>query len=131
MAKILILDEKHYISGRVPLRRGDQWVLDGKIVDRVKGYDTAVNLTGASVTAFFPADDDADTDSLIAVSGTLTNAECGQVRITVAEDVTPTVALAEQGISPYAVYDTPSDGPFTVEVQSPTVEVLDRGFNQF
>lgn len=131
MAKILVIDKKHYLGGGLaPLRRGDRWVIDAKIVDRLGTYETPVDLTGVPATGFFPAADAEDTDAAIAVSGTILNAEAGTVRFTVEPEETDLVSIADQGVSMYATLAT-ADGLQTVETNDSPFEIKDRGFNQF
>ncbi len=125
MAKILVIDKKHFApsTGMVPLRRGDDWLLSGQVIDRYAGYQKAVDLTDSGATGFFPA----ASGGTIPAEVTFTNAAAGAVVIALSKEDSANVALAEQGTSLYITLDT-TDGLTTVETPEETIEVKDRGF---
>ncbi len=129
MAIILLLDKAQYIEGSVRLFRGDAWNLNARVVDRIGSVDVDKNLTGASVTAYFPNADTSATGDITATA-VIVDAECGKIQIPVTDEVTPLIALATNGIQPFVVVEgleTPSD-PFTAQLLNPDLEIVDRGF---
>lgn len=129
MALFLVFDKKHQNpSGMIPLKRGDDWKLTGKIVEKYAKYEKEVDLTGASATGFFQAADAADTDKVIDVAVQMVNAECGQVKVELAASGTSLVALDEAGTSMYMTVSHPTLGLVTIETEAPILEIKDRGF---
>lgn len=131
MAKILLLDRSQYVEGSVRLYRGDRWNLACRAVNRLAGVDQPVDITGASITGFFPAA--TGCEGVVAVSGTPTDPTNGEFNVPVSEDVTPLVSEMPIGFSFYAVIDSlPASGsPFTAQTLNPDLEILDREFQQF
>lgn len=128
MAKFLILDKKHYdgSKGMIPLKRGDDWLLSGKIVEKYASYQADLDLSGASATAYF-----AGTGTDVTASVTLEDAPGGAISVSLGKEATPGVALAEEGTSLYLVV-TGGDGKvFTVETPDEALEIKDRGFESF
>lgn len=131
MAKILLLDQKHYLNGQVPLKRGDKWTLQARVVDRIGGADTVVDLTDCAASAFFEAEAAADVDGLIPGTVALDAGAVGALTITLDAATTPTVADASEGVSLYATILHPTLGLITVETVDEPLLISDRGFTQF
>lgn len=129
MAKFLILDKKHYdpATGLIPLKRGDDWVLQGVVTEKKGSYTAPVDLTGGAATAFF---DDGAGGSVTATV-TFTDAAQGVVEVELDELTTPTVGVAEQGSSMYLVFSDTDGVTTTIETQDQPLEIKDRGFEQF
>lgn len=128
MAIVLTLFKKQTnTSGQVPLKRGDDWKLDGQVIEKYARFQEALDLTGCSATAFF----EASTGGVVAKAVTLSNASCGIVEIDVASTGvgnTSEVALSENGTTIYCTIQHPSRGLITADMEAPVVEVRDRGF---
>lgn len=126
MPLIVSLDKKMFspATGKVPLKRGDDWELVGKIVEKFSGLkgELEVDLTGVSATAYF----EAATGGNITKSVTVTDAVCGKFEIDVPKEDTANIALDPDGQSLYAVLDMPAKGLVTAETESAVLEVKDR-----
>lgn len=127
MAKLLVLEKDQYLNGKIPLRRGDNWTLRAKVVNRIQNTELPVNLTGAAATGFFKAANSTDPDEVIAVGGTIATGDQGAISFAIDDSITDTIALSEEGISFYA---TINDGSslYTVETTDNPLEIKDRGF---
>lgn len=128
MAKFLILDKKHYDpkTGLIPLRRGDDWVLQGQVMEKKGTYQSPVDLTGGAATAFF---DGEGPDVTTAV--TFLDASQGLVEVELDELTSPDVALAEGGTSMYLVFSDTNGVTTTIETPDQPLEIKDRGYQQF
>lgn len=130
MARLVSLNPRHFLQGVATVFRGDQWLLDAQLLERVGETDAGVDLTGGSATAYFPAVD-CDSEPL-AVPVTLTGPASGLFRVSVDESQTEDeVGLAEMGTSLYVVFDTPASGQFTAETVRQDLVIRDRGFQVF
>ncbi len=126
MAKQLVFDKKHYGNdGLIPLRRGDDWVLEGEVVQKSGNYTTAVDLTGASATGWFEGD-----DGDVTVTPEITNAEAGKVKLTVPASSTSAVKVASEGTSCYLTLSM-TEGLTTVEMTQSDLEIKEREYSQF
>jgi hypothetical protein len=130
MARILILDPKHYLNGNVTLTREDQWVLDAKVVDVLPGqYQRDVDLTGSAPTAYFPQDPDVVPAGAIAGSISLTNPTAGEVRLTLPVGDSANAPLTVSGLDLYLeILDTVL-GLQTISTQNQPLLIRDRGFS--
>lgn len=115
----------HSESGLIPLKRGDDWLLTGKITQKTGNVETDEDLTGAAASAFFEQ----------ASGGTyhrevvLNPPDCGKFAITVPKEDTPNLALAELGTTIYLTIQD-SNGISTVDSES-ELEVKNREFQTF
>lgn len=126
MALLLLLAKDQYFEGSVSRFRGDRWNLDCKVVNRIGGVDTDKDLSGVTVSAYFPP---ADGTTPIAVAGTLAAASVGKVRFTVDEDTSALIAEAAQGTTFYATIDGLVDeSPVSVETPEPDLSIRDKDF---
>lgn len=125
MAIFLKFDKKQTnSSGFIPLKRGDDWKLLGKVIDKYPRVEDDFDLTGVSATAFFSGDPSGTVTSVVQV----TKPDCGGVEIDVPASATPGVALAENGTTIYLVADHPTKGTITIDTELPVLEIKDRGF---
>lgn len=115
--------ELYGVDGMIGLVRGDDWLLTGRVVDNVQGVDLEVDLTGDSITGFFPSA--SGCGIMLPVTATITNPTVGQIQLSVPKGQSPQVLLSDVGLAPYvtlqsAVLQTiyPYDAP---------VKVTDRG----
>lgn len=124
MALYLELDKKHYgLSGLIPLKRGDDWELDGKIVDRFSGYRADLDMTSMSATGYFQA----ASGGTVSAEVTKTDESCGKIKIRLPGELSQGVALSEVGQSIYVILNNGTDDR-TVETPDMPLEILDRGF---
>lgn len=130
MAKFLVLDKKHYdpATGLIPLRRGDDWSLQGQVVEKKGTYVSPLDLSGGAATGFFP---DNTGTSFVPATVTFTDAAQGIVSITLPRVTTPSVGLADGGSSMYLVFSDTGGVTNTIETPDEPLEVKDRGFEQF
>jgi hypothetical protein len=130
MATLLLLDRAQYFQGMVSVFRGDAWAIDAQVVDQIGGVRLPKDLTGKSVTAYFPSATGGDN---IAAVAELTNALAGSIRIPVTDDVTPLVEENTGGIQLFVVVDgvAASGNPYTAQITDPDLAVIDRQFQQF
>lgn len=126
MAKYIKLDKSQYgKDGVIPLKRGDDWVLTGKIVNRSCGEDLTVDLTGLGMTACLPGAD----GSTITVDPVAVDAEEGTFTMTVPKAKT-LLTQPSFGTGFYIVLQDNDSNQETVESYDPALEIKDRGFDQ-
>ncbi len=130
MAIILKLAREQYIEGGVRLFRGDAWNIDAQVVNRVGTVDLDKDLTGGTLTAYFPKD--AASGGTVSAAATIIDAACGKIRIPVDEDTTPLIQTAVNGIQLYVLMDgIPASGYLTTaQMLEPDLQILDREFFQ-
>lgn len=128
MALQLEYDKKHVdpTTATVLLTRGDDWKIEAEVVDRYARYRRPADLTGASASAFFQAED----ESASAFPVALTIASCGRMQIDVPASSTAALALVEFGQPNYVVIESPSLGRQTVRSVQ-LVQVVDPSFEQY
>lgn len=127
MAKSLVFDRKHFNSdGLIPLKRGDDWSLDFKVVEKKGSYVEDVNLTDLSATAWFPGE-----SSPVTCIPTITDASCGKGRIDLPASATSLVKEALNGTTLYITLSNTGGAVTTVETDQEVAEVRDRDFRQF
>lgn len=121
---LLVLEKRQYLQSAIPLYRGDRWHLDGQVVDRIGNVDTPKDITGAAVTAYFPASGGGNVE----VAGTVTLAAAGKIRVEVSEAESLGVALTPNGIPLYCAVSGLSDpeGVTTVATPDEPLEISDR-----
>lgn len=123
MARVIKLDKRQYADdGLLPLFRGDDWSVIGKVVDRVGSYESEVDMSPYSATGYFPAATGGSDLPVSAATG-----ECGSVTISVPKEVSPNIALSN-GIGAYIVLQDQSGNLQTVPTIGTDIAVLDRGF---
>lgn len=124
MSRILKLDKKFYSDdGVVPLFRGDDWNLLGKVVDRAGNYETGVDLSPYSATAYFPSASGGPDLPAMAATGS-----CGSLTISMPAASTPNVQSNVGGIGAYVVLKDSQGNLTTVPTVDQAIAVLDRGF---
>lgn len=124
MARILKVDGKFYgDDGLVSLFRGDDWSLQGKIVDRVNGYETPVDLSAYSASAFFPSASGGPDVLALAVTG-----QCSALAISLGKADTPGVQTNVGGEGIYVVLKDNAGNLQTVPTFDQAISVQDRGF---
>lgn len=122
------MDRRHFSpqTGLVPLRRGDDWALDGKIINAYGGltlYHDLSSLDGAS--AYFPGASGGLVPGVLAV----VDAPNGGVRITAGPTNTAEVLETPEGGSMYLLLSTGGKLQ-TVEMREAALEILERGFTK-
>lgn len=124
MALILQLLQKQYFQGQVKFFRGDEWEVLMQAIDSIGGVPNDVDLTGGSVTAWFPA----ATGGSIGVIAQLTQEDCGQFKARVTTDVSAQVQLNDSGIYLFATIQGAVDvpGPATIQTPNPDFVIADR-----
>lgn len=130
MARILQIDRGQYYNGLANYFRGDDWTIPAKVVESLPGaYNTDVDLTGWSATAYFPSD---PATSLAAVTGTVTlsNAKAGEVTIAVPASLSASGQLTPQGSDVYIIAASGSLRATYATVDQ-AVAIHDRGFQTF
>lgn len=122
MAKQLRLRRGQYLQGSLNLYRGDAWSVLGDVVERVGNVLTPADLTGLSLTGWFPG----------AVTGAVevTDALGGAIKIALSEEQTPLAPVTTIGTSMYltALGD---DGLTTIVTDDAPLVIQDRGFISF
>src|SRR5438552_1296469 len=108
MAIFLSLDKRQFgPNGLIPLRRGDDWKLVGAIIEKYSNYQKDYSLAAYNGASGFLKADASDDDGLIPMSVSIINAAAGEVQLDLAASATPDVALSEDGIGLYMVFDLP------------------------
>lgn len=127
MALYLQFDKRQAApSGLIPLKRGDDWQLSGQMVEKYARYQSPLDLTGCSATAYFEGDPSGTVTSVVQVVDEL----AGLVRIDLPASATPGVALSDSGTTIYTVVTHPTKGTITVENEVPVLEIEDRDFSE-
>lgn len=127
MSKYVIFDRDQFGSeGLIPLKRGDDWSLRGKIVDLKGTFKDKVNLTGFSATGFFPGTNDSLSQVVEIVC-----AEEGTFRIDIPASASINAALANNGTTMYITISNTDGKTETVETEEEVLEVRDREFRTF
>lgn len=122
------MDRKHFSpqTGLVPLRKGDDWLLEGKVVEAYAGYKTEVDLSDAAgASAFFPAASGGSFPGVAAV----VDPTCGRIRLSVVPASSAEAQESPEGISPFLILNLRGQ-LITVETREPVLEILARGHAQ-
>lgn len=124
MALILTLLQKQYFQGQVKFFRGDQWELLLQAINKVGNVSEEVDLTGGSITAWFPA----ASGGAIGVIASLVKEDCGIFKASVAPDVSAQVQLNDSGIYLFAtIEDAPGlGGPVSIQTPNQDFIIADR-----
>jgi hypothetical protein len=123
MARVLKLDKKFYgEDGLLSLFRGDDWEVYGKVVDRVSGYETEVDLAPYSATGYVPSASGGPDLPLAAATG-----GCAVLTLSMPAASTPLVAENSGGAGIYVVLQDSMGRLQTVPTIDQAVAVLDRG----
>ena len=124
MARVLKYDKKFYgDDGLLSLYRGDDWSIYGKVVDRVGSYETEVDLSAYSATAYFPSATGGPDLPTSAVTGS-----CGTLTVSMPAAQTPNVQTNSAGEGAYVVLQDSQGKLTTVTTIDESIAVLDRGF---
>lgn len=126
MADYIELNKKQYgIDGLVPLKRGDDWMLLGKIVERYSSYKGDKDLTDVvSATAYFEGATGGTIASLVSID----NASCGVISIAVDADDTDDIEESPFGTSFYVVLERAGSQYQTIQTYDFPLNIQDRGF---
>lgn len=126
MAKFLEFDRKQvsHLTGLIPLRRGDDWTLNGKIVEKYGAYKGDVDITGVQEVqfGFLPASG----STPIAATVEVIDETCAKIKITLAKADTLLVAEAADGVGAAATIIDSLGAEETVETEDLALEILDR-----
>lgn len=125
MARFVKFDRRYYNSdGLIPLIRGDDWLLQAKVVDRYAGYEREVDLNDVDgATAFF----EAATGGTVANTISITDAGCGNIQVALDSLETPNVAESTEGRSLYVRFDRAGELETVYTLDQPLM-VSDAGF---
>lgn len=128
MAIFIELDRAIYDdSGLVPLKRGDDWSLVGKIKSKKGSYKSDLDLSDVnSASAYFPQD--SATGGTVVASVTIDDPMCGSFTVPVPKEVTTTIQETPSGSKFYMVLyrDLTEE---TVETFDSPLDIRDRGFS--
>jgi len=125
MAKLLIIAPSQYYQGQVTLFRGDEWNINAQITEDYNGVRIPVDLTGATVSGFFPAASGGDN---LAFAASLVNESVGLIRVNVPESASSGTELMQDPISWYIEMD--QDGArTTVQTPDTPLVITDPQFN--
>lgn len=123
MSRIIQIDAKYFsIDGLVPLYRGDDWSIEVRFLQRQLNYLQPVDMTGSTVTAYFPT-----TGTSIAASVDFTCQTQGTAYINLPASGTSLVKLNSTGMDLYAV-EVASGIIQTYTTENQPVEILDRPY---
>lgn len=124
MSRVLKLDRKFYgDDGLLSLFQGDDWAIFGKVVDRVGSYETGVDLSLYSASAYFPsATGGADLPAAAATG------QCSLLTISMPAISTPNVMLNTGGEGIYIVLEDAQGHLQTVPTIDQGIAILQRGF---
>jgi hypothetical protein len=132
MAVYLSLDKSQYLEGLIPLFRGDDWLLTGKIVNQLpQNYFGYVDLAGVSATAYFPTD---PTLNLVPVQPAVvqfTNVLEGEFTINLPASASISTLLTPNGSSIYMETKSASGLTTTYQTNDSPLQIQDRTFLQF
>lgn len=128
MSAVLTFDKKHFnSSGLIPLKRGDDWSLDAKVISKKGNYSEDFDLTNYAASAYFPG-----VVSTVIVPCTITNAKCGEMNIALSATGSQLVSLAPNGVSSYIIVKNINDNTAqTIETDSEPLGIDDHGFRTF
>lgn len=125
MAKFLSFDKKNFnSSGVIDLKRGDDWKLQGTVVDKYAKYAAPFDLSDIiSATAYWPA----ASGGVITEAFNIISAKGGQFELDVPASDTPSLSL-EDSTTVYVVIDDANLGIVTIESEYSMISIQDRSF---
>jgi hypothetical protein len=128
MAKYLQYDLDQYgVDNTIPLTRGDDWTLVGRIFNLNGANQERVDITGnEGATAFFPAAD----GTLIVGNISVTDPLVGLLTITLPASGTLLTLLNDTGVSNYITLLDENGLLETINTIDQALKIQDRAFGQ-
>lgn len=103
MARYLKLDPDQYgVDGLIPLYRGDDWALTGRVIELDQGIEREVNLSSVvGATGMIPA----ASGGQAVLQLDVVDADCGKIVLSLGAAQTPEIRLSDVGVSPVIVLE--------------------------
>lgn len=124
MSKFIQFNKENYdADGLITVYRGDDWLIKGKIKDRVGSEDLDVDLTGTTgASGFVPA----ASGGFMACLATVVDSLAGIISLSVPAANSPNAQASQSGAAPYIILSS-SAGIQTLTPLDAPLRVLDRG----
>lgn len=123
MARILKIDRKFYgDDGMASFYKGDDISFYGKIIDRVNGYDTGVDLSPFSATGYFPS-----VTGNVQLPCTAVTGDCGTLTVLIPKAQSVQLATNGSGEDFYVILQDGAGNLQTVSTVDAAIAILNRG----